>query len=316
VGSVFCLRDSYSFCKYKKVVRDISFDLIEGEILGILGESGSGKSTVGWAMMGMIEEPHKIKGQILFESKENVLKYSESKIELYRWSKTSMIFQTSMNSFDPLVTIGKNFTGLLLEKGIADAKEEARRKTIQLLKEFNLPDSVYNLFPFELSGGMKQRVCISMALSCSPSVLIADEPTTALDTVSQFGVINSLKEIMQTNRVKSMIFITHDTGVQYIISDKIMIMLGGKIVEYGTKDDIYKNPKHPYTTYLLSGLLPNNNDISAKVANPYPDSTENNQEKGCPFSKLCSFSIKECYEDFPGKTYLSDSHYVYCYLYG
>jgi len=308
--------DYYSFGRYKKAVRDVSFDLNEGEILGILGESGSGKSTVGWAIMGMIEKPHKIRGKIEFDSKGDILKYSENKIESYRWSKAAMIFQTSMNSFDPLITIGKNFNGLLIEKGIAKTKEEAKKKTLQLLRGFNLPDSVYNLFPFELSGGMKQRVSIAMAISCSPSILIADEPTTALDTISQFGVINSLKDIMNSEKVKSMVFITHDTSVQYIVSDKVMIMLGGKIVEYGKKDEIYKNPKHPYTTYLLSGLLNKGSDLKDKFPKSDSNSIQENLEKGCPFSNLCSFAINECYENFPKKTSISNTHYVYCYLYG
>ncbi len=320
LSSIMSIKDLsvayYSFGKYKSALNHVTFDLNTDEVLGILGESGSGKSTIGWSLLGMIEPPHKIEGEIIFDSKTNVLNASEYRMKKYRWSKVAMIFQTSMNSFDPLVTVGKNFVQLLIEKGISTDKIQAKKKVIELFRHFNLPDMTFNLFPFELSGGMKQRASIAVAISCSPTVLIADEPTTALDTVSQFTVIKTLKDLMLNHEIKSMIFITHDVSVQFLMADRIIIMLGGRIVEDGKVDEIKNDPKHPYTTYLLAGMLNKEQGNGSKLPLNKIEQSDLNAEDSCPFVSICPKMMKVCLESFPKETPISDSHTVFCHLYG
>lgn len=303
----------YSFGTYKKALRDVNFDLYENEILGILGESGSGKSTVGFSLLKMIEPPHKIEGKVIYHFGKDIdlIHASEHTLNRYRWSKVAMIFQASMNSFDPLATIGKNFSQLLIEKGIAESKVDAKSRVIELLERFNLPKEVYNRFPFELSGGMKQRVSVAMSISCNPEILIADEPTTALDTVSQFGVLQIIKELVTSHKVRSAIFVTHDVTVEFLMADRIMIMLGGRIVEYGTKDEIRNSPKHPYTGYLLAGMR-GNDEIITEMQKKKSDLSFN-IEVSCPFVSQCEYATQICSTNFPEPTELSDTHVVFCH---
>ncbi|MEM3191801.1 MAG: ABC transporter ATP-binding protein [Candidatus Parvarchaeota archaeon] len=308
----------YSFGVYKRAISDISFNLNRGEVLGILGESGSGKSTIAWSIMGMIEPPHKISGTIEFEGKGNILKYSPKELQNYRWKKIAMVFQTTMNSFDPLAIVGKSFASLLIEKGIATNYKSARLQVIELFRQFNLPDTTYNLFPFELSGGMKQRISIAMSIACDPIVLIADEPTTALDTVSQFGVLLILKQIIQKRKVKGMIYITHDISVHFIMDDRVMVMLGGRIVEYGTKDEIYRDAKHPYTIYLLAQSMQDKYKV-ASISIKKNNQVKHQNMQGdsyCPFVNHCPFSMPRCTQSFPTASSISETHKVYCYIYG
>ncbi len=297
-------------------LHNVSFNLLKGEILGILGESGSGKSTVGWSIMGMIESPHKISGEIMFDNDTNVLKMSYYKMQKYRWTKVAMVFQASMNSFDPLTTVGRNFSQLLLEKGISKNKEDAKKNVIRLFRHFNLPDEIYNYYPFELSGGMKQRISIAVAISCNPQVLIADEPTTALDTVSQFTVLNTLETLIKNHEINSMIFITHDVTVQLLIADRIMVMEGGHVVEIGTKDEISKNPKHPYVAKLFSFSFDEGHVPSGIAINRIKNEVKDPKEfKGCPFATLCPYTLEICFEEFPSPWVVTSTHTVYCHLY-
>jgi oligopeptide/dipeptide ABC transporter ATP-binding protein len=318
-SSILSVRDLsveyYSFGKYTKALRSINFDLYENEVLGILGESGSGKSTVGFALLNMIEEPHKISGSVTYHLGTDVdlLKASQGRLNRYRWSKVAMIFQASMNSFDPLATVGNNFAQLLLEKKVVKTKDEAKRRVITLFRQFNLPDITFNLFPFELSGGMKQRVSIAMAISCNPSVLIADEPTTALDTVTQFNVLQIIKDIVSSHQVKSAIFITHDVSVEFLMADRIMIMLGGRIVEYGTKDEMRRNVKHPYTKYLLEGMISGGKSKVMQKTNSL--NFKFDPDVSCPFVRQCEKATQICSSKFPEPESITDTHVIYCYNY-
>ncbi|MEM0321949.1 MAG: ABC transporter ATP-binding protein, partial [Thermoprotei archaeon] len=198
---------------YNDVVKNLNFELSTGEILGIMGESGAGKSTVGWAIMRMINPPHKVGGKILLDGM-NVLSLSPQQLSEYRWKKVAMIFQTAMNSLDPVTSVGKSFSRLLLDKGLASTGREAHKLVGELLEMVGLPPVVADMYSFELSGGMKQRVLIAMALSAKPQVLVADEPTTALDTLTQFSILKTMLDLRKSNRIGSMIFISHDLSVQ------------------------------------------------------------------------------------------------------
>ena len=319
MSSLMSVRDLnveyYSFGEYKKALRDVSFELYDEEVLGILGESGSGKSTVGFSLLNLVEEPHKINGSVTYHIGKDVdiLKASPYRLERFRWSKVAMIFQASMNAFDPLATVGKNFNQLLLEKGVSKTKEEAKKKVISLLREFNLPDNVYNLFPFELSGGMKQRVSIAMAISCNPAILIADEPTTALDTVSQFNVLKEIKHLVDSKAVRSAIFITHDVSVQFLMADRVMIMLGGRVIEYGNSGEIKDDYRHPYTGYLLAGM--SGNEDAIKDMKSTSNNFNFNPDVSCPFLRQCNRATEICSNVFPQPERISNTHVVFCHNY-
>jgi oligopeptide/dipeptide ABC transporter ATP-binding protein len=291
-------------------VKDLNFGLSNGEVLGIIGESGAGKSTVGWGILGMIEPPHVCSGEILNEGR-NVLGMDQHDLTEYRWKKVAMIFQSAMNSLDPVISIGKNFSQLLLDKGVVVSKTEAKQKTSELLKIVGLRESVADMYPFELSGGMKQRVSIAMALAASPRVLVADEPTTALDTITQFSVLSLLLDLRRQGKIGSMILISHDLSVQAYMVDYAMVMLKGRLVERGTKAEIFKDPKHPYTKFLMSSLSLGQDKIPKLTRHE-----EAPTAAGCPFASFCPYVMQRCLKEFPEMTGLSDTRSVACFLYG
>ncbi|OAQ39679.1 ABC transporter ATP-binding protein [Pedobacter psychrophilus] len=234
-----------------KAIDHISLQLNKGEIIGLVGESGSGKSVTSLAIMRLLEANAKITGEILFDDK-NLLEIPEKEMQQYRGNKIAMIFQEPMTSLNPLMKCGKQITeSIILHLKIN--KKQAKEKTIQLFEEVKLPEpqEVFDEYPHQISGGQKQRVMIAMALACNPQILIADEPTTALDVTVQKNIIELLKRI-RLERNMSMIFISHDLGVIGEIADKILVMNKGQIVEQGTAKDIFLNPQHPYTKGLLA----------------------------------------------------------------
>ncbi|MCL5437091.1 MAG: ABC transporter ATP-binding protein [Candidatus Thermoplasmatota archaeon] len=302
----------HSFGETKQAVRDVSFSLNSGETLGFLGESGSGKSTIGWAILGMIEPPHEASGEVVYNN-FNVLAASEGKLRRYRWKEVAMIFQTAMNSLDPLVTIKKSFVQLLIGKGIADKEEGAVEIAVNLLKYVGLSPKVLDMYTFELSGGMRQRVSIALAIACNPKILIADEPTTALDTVNQFSVLANMRKLKEERKIDAMILITHDVEIQMIMADRIAITLKGRIVEEGSKEEMINDPKHPYTRLLLQSVTSANiTKIEAATGNnvKFEDGKD-----GCPFLAQCPYAMPKCAESFPEPKAFSKTHTVYCYIY-
>jgi oligopeptide/dipeptide ABC transporter ATP-binding protein len=295
---------------YSRAVKDMHFALARGEILGIIGESGAGKSTVGWGILGMIMPPHKIEGQIIANGKD-VLGMNQHELNEYRWRDVSMIFQSAMNSLDPVITIGKNFSQLLNDKEVVTSRSEARTRISELLEMVGLRSGTADMYPFELSGGMKQRISIAAALSTSPRILVADEPTTALDTLTQFSILTLLLELKKSGKIGSMILISHDLSVQAYLVDRAMVMLKGYQVEIGTKAEIFKAPKHPYTQFLMSTLALGRGQKAAKPAKRVrpPIAT------GCPFAQFCPYTMEKCYNEFPKETKVSDTQSVYCFLY-
>ncbi|MEM3711358.1 MAG: ABC transporter ATP-binding protein [Thermoprotei archaeon] len=293
---------------YNDVVKNLNFELSTGEILGIMGESGAGKSTVGWAIMRMINPPHKVGGKILLDGM-NVLSLSPQQLFEYRWKKVAMIFQTAMNSLDPVTSVGKSFSRLLLDKGLASTGREAHKLVGELLDMVGLPPVVADMYSFELSGGMKQRVLIAMALSAKPQVLVADEPTTALDTLTQFSILKTMLDLRKSNRIGSMIFISHDLSVQAFMTDRVMVMLKGRMVEIGSKEEVFKRPAHPYTRFLMESLK----FESGKIAT---SANIKDAGVGCPFAQFCIHAMRQCFEEFPKPTSLTNTHVVSCFLYG
>ncbi|MBD1380501.1 ABC transporter ATP-binding protein [Metabacillus arenae] len=309
-----------SFLSEKKLVPavdGISFEMREGEILGIVGESGSGKSVTSLAVMGLIPSPPGkiVHGEILFEGND-LTKYSDKQMRQIRGNQISMIFQEPMTSLNPLFTIGNQLVeALRLHTKLS--KTEAKKRSIELLKLVGIPrsDEIVKEYPHQLSGGMRQRVMIAMAMACDPRLLIADEPTTALDVTIQSQILQLMKELNQKTNT-SIILITHDLGVVAEVCDRVLVMYSGQIVEQGDVRTILKTPKHPYTKGLLKSV-PNLIDKKSRLYSipgnvPKPGTIT----MGCRFAPRCEAMFGQCLEDTP-ELYKMDrsGHEVRCFLY-
>lgn len=259
-----------------RAVRGISFSLKEGETLAIVGESGSGKSVTSKAVMGILPSNAKIeKGEIFFDGKD-LLKLTEREMSKLRGSRISMIFQDPLSALNPIMRVGKQITETLLLKGEGRmSKQEAKKRAVELLSEVGIPnpEKRFSSYPFELSGGMRQRVVIAIALAANPEVLICDEPTTALDVTIQSQILD-LIEGLKRSRKLSVLFITHDLGVVARVADRVAVMYAGKIVEYGKAEEIFYHAKHPYTLALLSSMPHlNSKDRLDSIEGTPPDMT-------------------------------------------
>ena len=286
-------------------VEDVAFDLHEGESIGIAGESACGKTTLGLSMIRMLSGG-KTKGQIILDD-ESILKLSESEFdEKFRWKKISMIFQGAMNSLDPVFTINDQFIEILKQHNFQGDFEQTIQDAIHSV---SLNDDVLKKYPHELSGGMKQRVVIAMALLLKPKFVIADEPTTALDVLIQAQIVNLLKNLKKGGM--SFMLITHDLAVLSEIADKIGIMYGGQMVEFGSSFEIYKNPKHPYTQGLLKSIPTLHGDTPTYIKGIPPSLLEPPTE--CRFFERCPLAIEKC-KKLPPK-FKTKTGYVQCWLY-
>jgi peptide/nickel transport system ATP-binding protein len=298
----------------KKIVRavnGVSFDMEKGETLGLVGETGAGKTTIAKSILRVLPNPPaKILGGEIFLNSEDLLKYPEKDMLNIRGGKVAMIFQDPMTALNPLMTIGDQIVeGLKLHNAFSDAM--AVQKTKELLEMVGIPAERYKEYPFEFSGGMKQRVVIAMALACEPELLLADEPTTALDVTIQAQVldlINKLKVKLNT----SMILITHDLGIVAQTCDKVAVVYAGNIIEYGSKKDIFVDAAHPYTHGLFESLPSFNEDAPRlkPIAGTMPDPT--NLPKGCAFNPRCPFVIEKCRSEEIPLLELSTSHFCRC----
>ena len=286
-------------------VDDVDFELDSGESIGIAGESASGKSTLGLSIIRMLLGGD-TKGKVDFDG-DSILDMEKSKFDdEYRWKKISMVFQGAMNSLDPVFTIDEQFVEVLKQhKYSGDFK-----KTISdAMKSVSLDENVLKKYPHELSGGMKQRVIIAMALLLKPKFVIADEPTTALDVLIQAQIINLLKSLKKDGM--SLMLITHDLSVLSEIADRIGIMYGGQMVEFGSSKQIYKNPKHPYTQGLLDSI-PTLKGNHPKYIKGVPPSLLDAPTQ-CRFLERCPVAIEKC-KELPPK-FKTDTGYVRCWLY-
>ena len=298
-----------------KAVRKISYDLKYGEAMGIVGESGSGKSVSSYALMGIIPEPGKIiGGSINFEEKE-ITKLNENEMMKLRGKDVGMIFQDPMTSLNPVFTVGSQIDESL-KKHTSLSKAERKARVIELfeLVGINQPEKRYKQYPHEFSGGMRQRVMIAMALACNPKLLIADEPTTALDVTIQAQIIELLKELKEKINM-SIIFITHDLGVISEICDKVAVMYAGNIIERGSIDDIFYNPKHPYTKGLLKSIPKINSDKHERLI-PIEGNPVDliNPPKGCAFAPRCEQCMNICLKHVPPVCSVDDNHESSCWL--
>ena len=297
-----------------QAVRGISYTLHKGEVLGIVGESGSGKSVSSHGILRLTPDTGKVKqGEILFHGKD-ILKMSKKELQELRGNKIAMIFQDPMTSLDPLFTVEYQLNESL--KKHTDLDGNGRRlRMIHLLElvGINQPERRLKQYPYEFSGGMRQRVMIAMALSCDPELLIADEPTTALDVTIQAQIVELLKELKDKLGM-AIIFITHDLGVVSEICDKIIVMSAGKIVEEGTSRQIFYQRCHPYTEGLLASVPKLDSDVNEKLkpikGNP-PDMSC--VKPGCAFAPRCSCAMQICVKEEPPQYELDDTHVVSCW---
>lgn len=298
-----------------KALDDVSFYVNEGEVLGIVGESGSGKSVTSYSLMGLIANPGKIIGGDLYFNGYHINDMSEKEMRKIRGNEVSIIFQDPMTSLNPVYTIGNQIMEVILlhtNKSKTEAKERA--KELLTLVGINEPENRLKQYPHELSGGMRQRVMIAMALACEPKLLIADEPTTALDVTIQAQIIELMMDL-KNKLGMAIIMITHDLGVVASICDRIAVMYAGKIVESGLTDDIFYNPKHEYTKGLLKSI-PKMYEADYERLVPIEGSPVDmlNPPKGCPFASRCDSCMKICLREMPPVKNFSDIHYSQCWL--
>ena len=298
-----------------KALGGVSIHLKEGEVLGIVGESGSGKSVTAYSLMGLTAYPGRLIGGTLDFNGHHINDMSEKEMRRIRGNEVSIIFQDPMTSLNPVYTIGNQIREvILLHTGKSKKEANERAKELLTLVGINEPEKRLKQYPHELSGGMRQRVMIAIALACEPKLLIADEPTTALDVTIQAQIL----ELMQDLRKKlgmSIIMITHDLGVVASMCEKIAVMYAGHIVEYGTTDEIFYQPGHEYTKGLINSI-PKLNTAEHERLVPIEGTPVDllNPPAGCPFAPRCKNCMKICLSKMPPRTELSDTHYTYCWL--
>jgi oligopeptide transport system ATP-binding protein len=300
-----------------QAVRGVSFTVNKGEVLAIVGESGCGKSVTAQTIMRLIPTPPSFikAGSIVFDGKHEITKMSEHQMEKIRGAEMGMIFQDPMTSLNPTMTIGKQISeGIIKHQGMN--KKEALYRAVEILTLVGMsnPEERIHQFPHELSGGMRQRVMIAIALACNPKLLIADEPTTALDVTIQAQIIDLLRQIQQKTET-SIILITHDLGVVAEMAQRVIVMYAGKIVEKGEINDIFYNPKHPYTWGLLRSvprLDSDKHDELVPILGTPPDLYA--PPKGCAFAARCPYAMEICKERDPEHFIISETHSSACWL--
>ena len=299
-----------------KAVNGISYDVDYDEVMGIVGESGSGKSVEAYSIIGLLQSPGKVmEGSITLEG-EDMLAKSASEMIDYRGSQVAMIFQNPMTCLNPVYTIGNQLTEALRAHDKSISKEDADKRAMEMLEQvgINNVEKRMKQYPHELSGGMRQRVMIAMGLICHPKLLIADEPTTALDVTIQAQILELMKELQKKNHM-GIIFITHNLGVVAEVCDKVSVMYAGKMVEQGPVDDIFYKPGHPYTMGLLRSM-PRVDAESYERLIPIEGSPVDmlNPPEGCPFAPRCEHAMKVCLQKMPPYVELGDNHRAACWL--
>ena len=305
-----------------KSVDGVSFEVPIGKTVGVVGESGCGKSVTSLSLMQLLQRPQGqvVEGEIrlnMGDKAYDVTKMPNEQMQKIRGNYVSMIFQEPMTSLNPVFRIGEQVDEVIaLHHGEGKTKEDIKARTIELLEMVGIANSqgVYQMFPHELSGGMRQRVCIAMALACSPKVIIADEPTTALDVTIQAQVLDLLRNLKDKIN-SSIMFITHDLGVIAEMADYVVVMYAGRVVEKGTVQEIFSNPAHPYTIGLMASKpvvgkkIDKLYSIPGKVPNPI------DMPNYCYFKDRCEMCVAGCEGDYPCQVQLSPTHFVSCYRY-
>ena len=299
-----------------KAVRGVNLDVYQGEIVGIVGESGSGKSVTMKAVLGILPDNATIQAESLKLHDTEMTALSDEEYRKLRGRDMTMIFQDPMTALDPVMTVGRHMEEVLRRNlGMTD-KAEIRKKSIEMLDKVGIPapESRLKQYPHEFSGGMRQRVLIAMALACNPKMLIADEPTTALDVTIQAQILDLLQELEEQYHT-SIVLITHDMGVVATVCQRIAIMYGGLIMETGTSDEIFYDPKHPYTKALLRAIpsteLKEGERLQAIEGLP-PSLID--PPAGCPFAEHCEYATERCRMELPSYHTFSDTHRAMCHL--
>jgi peptide/nickel transport system ATP-binding protein/oligopeptide transport system ATP-binding protein len=299
-----------------KAVDGVDYEIYPGETLGIVGESGCGKSVTSLSIMRLIESPpgEIVAGEINFLG-EDLIKIPEKEMRKIRGNDISMIFQEPMTSLNPVYTVGDQIIeAIMLHKGVN--RKEARKQAIDMLKKVGipLPEQRVDEYPHQLSGGMRQRVMIAMALSCDPKLLIADEPTTALDVTIQAQILELMNSLKDSYGM-SIMMITHDLGVIAEVSDRVAVMYAGKVVEYTDVNTLFDDPKHPYTWGLMNSIPKLDKDVDRLEAIPGSVPSPLNFPKGCKFNTRCPLAEGKCYDEEPPLEDAVDGHMVRCWRY-
>ena len=296
-------------------VRGVDIEVNESEIVGIVGESGSGKSVAMKAVIGILPDNASLSADILLLGDKNLNKLSEKEYQKVRGRDITMIFQDPMTALNPVIRVGRQLEEVIIRNS-GLSKKEAREKALEIFERVGIPSPKESIkrYPHEFSGGMRQRVLIAMALSCNPKLLIADEPTTALDVTIQAQILDLIKNMSKDIKT-SVILITHDLGVVAETCDRVVIMYGGLVMETGNIEEIFYSPRHPYTMALLQAIpsIDMDEDERLKSIEGFPPSLTD-PPKGCPFAERCEFRMDICDSKRPPVSAFSDTHSAMCFL--
>lgn len=296
-------------------VEDVSFNLEQGQSLGLVGESGCGKTTAMLAVLRLLPaEGRIVSGEIQYEGVD-LLHLSEREIRKYRWNRISIVFQGAMNALDPVRKVGDQIIEAIMHHGVATDKKAAGKRVGELLEMVGISSEMVRQYPHQYSGGMRQRAMIAMALACSPDILIADEPTTALDVMVQAQILDLLQNLQQELGL-SVILVTHDLGVVAELCDDVLVMYGGKLAEYGSVDVIYNDPQHPYTQRLLQAFPDVDSPASNLASIPGFPPPLDALPPGCRFEPRCHVKKGICTVESPPLVTVNPGHRVACHMRG
>lgn len=314
----FYVLDEFGTQKVVKAVNGVDMEILENEVYGIAGESGCGKTTLLKALYGAIERPLRLFGGKVYyrvvDEEIDVTSLSAEEKRRLRWEYVSYVPQGSMSVFNPVIKVKETYRDFIASHASRKTREEAFEIAKRQIAELGLPPKILDAYPHQLSGGMRQRVTIALAALLKPRIIIADEPTTALDVVVQRAVVQLLKDI-QENLENSIILVTHDMGVQANVADRIGIMYAGKMVEEATTEKIFGEPLHPYTGYLIDSL-PKFGDKTTRESAPGSPPDLSKLPSGCPFHPRCPYVLRICTEQMPSLIELDTNHKVACWLVG
>lgn len=279
-------------------VQSVSFELGRGQSMGLVGESGCGKTSIANCLMRLLPDNAQLTGgQVVLEG-QDLVPLPEEEMRHYRWRRMAMVFQAAMNALDPVYRVGQQVIEAIEAHEVEDTPDAARQRVARLFRMVGLDPQLMDRYPHEFSGGMRQRAVIAMALACDPAVIIADEPTTALDVIVQDRILRELKAVQQELSM-GMIYISHDIGVVAEVTDRIGVMYAGRLVELGDTADVFRSPMHPYTAALMSSFPSISGEKHALETLPGEPPNLANPPDGCPFHPRCAFATDECRREFP-----------------